>query len=75
MWGPEHASKCVESDLYRGEWSPTTEFIETKAPGGRLSVLQARDHARRRAMGFLVHVIWNMDLAEAYLRSRGKKCL
>lgn len=52
---------------------PHTEFIETKAPNGRLTVLQERDHVRRRAMGFLVHVIWNMDLAEAYLRSRGKQ--
>jgi hypothetical protein len=49
------------------------EFIETKAPGGELSVLQQRDHERRRAMGFQVHVIWTMELAEAYLKSRGKR--
>ncbi len=48
------------------------EFIETKAPGGKLSVPQIRDHAKRRAMGFLVHVIWTMEQAEEYLRSRGK---
>ncbi len=49
------------------------EFIETKAPGGRLRVLQKRDHERRRKMGFQVHVIWNMEQAEMYLRARGKK--
>jgi hypothetical protein len=49
------------------------EFIETKAPDGKLEVLQRRDHKRRRAMGFLVHVIWTLDGAEAYLASRGKR--
>ncbi len=49
------------------------EFIETKAPNGRLSVLQKRDHERRRKMGFQVHVIWTMEQAEEYLRSRGKR--
>lgn len=49
------------------------EFIETKAPGGKPTVLQQRDHARRRAMGFQVHVIASMQAAEEYLKSRGKK--
>lgn len=52
---------------------PVVEFIETKAPDGKLTVLQAKDHERRRAMGFTVHVIATMEAAEAYLRSRGKK--
>jgi hypothetical protein len=52
---------------------PLTEFIETKAPNGKLSVLQQRDHKRRRDMGFEVHVIWTMEQAEAYLKSRGKR--
>lgn len=52
---------------------PRVEFIETKAPNGKLTVLQARDHERRRKMGFKVHVIHTMELAEAYLKSRGKK--
>jgi hypothetical protein len=56
-----------------GGYRPVVEFIETKAPGGELSVLQQRDHERRRAMGFQVHVIHTMALAEEYLRSRGKK--
>jgi hypothetical protein len=49
------------------------EFIETKAPDGIYKVLQQRDHARRRAMGFTVHVIWTMDQAEEYLKSRGER--
>lgn len=49
------------------------EFIETKAPGGKPTVLQAKDHARRRAMGFTVHVIATTEAAEQYLQSRGKK--
>ncbi len=52
---------------------PATEWIETKAPLKGPTVLQARDHARRRAMGFIVHVISTMEAAEVYLRSRGKK--
>src|SRR6478735_6898178 len=51
---------------------PHMEFIETKAPGGKLSVPQIRDHAKRRAMGFLVHVIWTKEQANTYLESRGK---
>jgi hypothetical protein len=52
---------------------PVAEVIETKAPNGKLSVLQKRDHQRRRDMGFQVYVIWTMEQAEIYLRSRGKK--
>jgi len=52
---------------------PLVEFIETKAPGGKLSPPQVRDHARRRAMGFTVHVLWNLEQVEAYLKYRGKK--
>ncbi len=56
------------------EWcADRTEFIETKAPKKGPTVLQARDHARRRAMGFQVHVISTMDQANEYLKMRGKK--
>lgn len=59
------------------EWSdgcaPMTEFIETKAPGGKPTPGQLRDHTRRRAMGFEVHVIGSIEQAEEYLRMRGKK--
>lgn len=56
-----------------GGWTPATEFAETKALGGKLESWQERDHARRRAMGFEVHVPWSEEQVEAYLRSRGKR--
>ncbi len=56
-----------------GGYLPRIEFIETKAPKKGPTVLQARDHVRRRGFGFQVHVISTMEQAEAYLRSRGKK--
>ena len=31
------------------------------------------DHARRRAFGFQVHVLWTMEQAEVYLKLRGKR--
>ncbi len=68
------------ADSYNGEGNryccgivPMVEFIETKAPAGKLEVLQKRDHARRAKMGFEVWVIWDMTGAEYYLRQRGKK--
>lgn len=76
--GPPDRLVCWKKDaLWLCKWdeyaSQRAEFIETKALGGKLTVLQQRDHARRRAMGFTVHVIWDMPGAETYLRSRGKK--
>lgn len=56
-----------------GSYCPMVEFIETKAPKKGPTVLQRRDHERRRAMGFQVHVISSMDQAETYLLSRGKR--
>ena len=53
--------------------TPHIEFIETKSENGVLEVLQERDHERRRKLGFLVHVIWNREQADAYLRTRGKE--
>lgn len=49
------------------------EFVETKSVNGVLEPWQERDHARRRAMGFRVSVLWTVDQVEAFLRSRGKK--
>lgn len=43
-------------------------FIETKAPGRKTSRGQARDHARRRAMGFRVCVLDTKDRVDQYLR-------
>lgn len=52
--------------------APVVEFVETKAPKGRLASWQARYHKRLRDQGFTVHVIWNLDQVEDYLRTRGK---
>jgi len=42
-------------------------FIETKTVGGKLSVRQKRDHAKRRALGFRVFVIWTKEQVDAYI--------
>ncbi len=41
-------------------------FVELKATGGKLSVLQQRDHARRRALGCAVFVIDSLEVANAF---------
>lgn len=41
-------------------------FVELKATGGKLSVLQQRDHARRRALGCSVLVIDSLEGANAF---------
>lgn len=41
-------------------------FVELKAPGKTPSRLQQRDHERRRAMGFDVRVIDNLEDARAF---------
>lgn len=41
-------------------------FVELKAPGKSLSVLQQRDHARRRALGCTVFVIDSLEAANAF---------
>ena len=44
------------------------EFVECKAPGEKPTPAQARDHARRRAMGFLVWVVDSYESVDNYLR-------
>jgi hypothetical protein len=70
MWRAD--PHCYAAGELAGE-PATVEFIETKAPDGKPTVLQARDHKRRREMGFQVHVISTMEQAEEYLKSRGKR--
>ena len=41
-------------------------FVELKAPGKALSVLQQRDHARRHALGCSVLVIDSLEAAHAF---------
>jgi hypothetical protein len=45
---------------------PVVHFAETKAAGGKLEPWQERDHTRRRAMGFVVKVIWTKEQAADY---------
>jgi hypothetical protein len=73
IWAAGH--KWYETDTYvcMQYGTPLVEFIETKAPKKGPTVLQQKDHERRRAMGFQVHVIGSMEAAEQYLKSRGKR--
>ena len=45
------------------------EFVECKAPGEKPTVLQHRDHERRRAMGFRVTVVDSIEAVDTYLES------
>lgn len=42
-------------------------FIETKAPGGRLSEAQKRWHRALRALGFRVEVLWSAEEVDAFV--------
>ena len=42
-------------------------FVELKAPGKEPTALQAKDHARRRALGFDVRVINTVEKVEEFL--------
>lgn len=66
---------CWPIDLEMSAFRPAqrVEFVETKAPLGRLESWQERDHERRLAMGFNVWVLWNLEEVERYLRMRGKR--
>ena len=44
------------------------EFVECKKPGEDPTPAQARDHERRRAMGFVVHVVDSYESVDNYLR-------
>jgi hypothetical protein len=43
------------------------EFVETKTKGGRLSVMQQRDHARRCRRGVFVAVLWSKTQVARYV--------
>ena len=43
------------------------EFVEVKAPGGRLSAVQVREIARLRAHGTDVYVVSSREEVEAYV--------
>lgn len=42
-------------------------FVELKAPGGRLSDGQIRDHERRRSLGAQVVVLWSKNEVNAWI--------
>lgn len=48
------------------------EFVECKAPGKKPTAAQARDHERRRAMGFRVTVVDTYEAVDKYLESKIK---
>ncbi len=76
VFWPEHSNNALMFRPYMEQGAirkAQVEFIEFKSPTGVLKALQKLDHARRRHMGFLVHVIGSMDEANEYLKSRGKK--
>lgn len=43
-------------------------LVETKAPKGELSALQARDHRRRRLRGVNVFVLWTKQQVDRYVQ-------
>lgn len=52
--------------IMRGPAPPALVFVELKAPKGRLSVTQKREHARLRAMGFRVVVLWSCEMVREW---------
>jgi hypothetical protein len=46
-----------------------TVFVEVKAPGKKATEAQARDHEKRRAMGFRVDVIDTKKGVDEFIRS------
>jgi len=46
---------------------PLVEFVECKRPGEGPTPAQARDHARRRAMGLSVYVVDSIEAVDRYV--------
>lgn len=63
----------LQAEALTAGYAPVVEFAELKAPDGKLESWQRRYHQRLTTQGFQVHVIWNLEQVDAYLRSRGKK--
>ena len=49
-------------------------FVELKAPKKEPTALQAKDHARRRALGFDVRVINTVEKVDEFLKEIAKWC-
>jgi hypothetical protein len=53
------------------QWSDgSVEFVECKAPGEKPTEAQARDHERRRDMGFEVFVVDSYESVDQYIRGK-----
>jgi hypothetical protein len=48
------------------------DFVECKAPGKAPTAAQARDHERRRAMGFRVYVLDSYEAVDRYIKETGR---
>ena len=46
-------------------------FVECKAPGKKPTTAQARDHERRRAMGFRVYVVDTFAAVDSFIKAEG----
>lgn len=49
-------------------------FIEFKAPGKKATDLQERDHAKRRALGFVVMLVDNVELGKKIVDAGLAQC-
>jgi hypothetical protein len=53
-------------------WPFAAEFVECKAPGKKPTAAQARDHERRRALGFNVAVVDTYEAVDRYIKETGR---
>ena len=61
--------RLVQWPAHSNRWGVEgIDFIECKAPGEVPTPAQARDHERRRAMGFEVYVVDSYESVDNYLR-------
>ena len=47
---------------------PSVCFVECKAPGEKPTPMQARDHERRRKMGFRVYVVDTKEAVDEFIQ-------
>jgi hypothetical protein len=69
-WRIEHWPPLITRDS--SHFFAMMDLVETKAPLGRLSGPQRRDHARRGALGIPVYVVWTKAHVDEYIAGRGR---
>jgi len=52
-------------------YPPILVFVECKAPGKKPDAKQARDHERRRKMGFRVYVTDTFESVDQFMQAEG----